>query len=289
VSPAGDAFAAWDDQEGRAGTEVWFRRYSGSANAWYAAEQLDQTTDQTACLGAIASDPSGNALVVYSEAAQVYARWWSATTQAWVATGQLLNDGYCFVSTAFDGDGTSVVVSAGSDNIYGSIATSQSAWTTTALAPPGESSSYRGHVTAFAGRGGDAVVAIENWADYRSTLALSWSAVTQSWQGITPLMTGSASGDFIGVDLSLDAAGNGFVVSGSSATGEVVGRRRSGADGSFAPIETLGPRQTSSDAEPLGIDVFEPRIRVAASGNAILVWMEADADGAITVWSRYYE
>lgn len=282
MAPAGDAIAAWDNQVASAGTEVWLRGWGGASEAWYGAQSVSEAT--SSCLGSVGADPDGTALIVYSEDAEVHARWWSPVTRDWLAAPTLLNEGYCFVSMAFDGDGTSVVASAGSENIYGSIATTQTGWTTEVLAPPGEFSSYRNHVSAFAGRGGDAIVAIEQIDDYASVVAITWSAAAASWQGVTPLLVGTSTAEFRNVSMALDATGNGFVVSSNVATGAVVGRRRSGATGDWEDVETLGPLQGGA-----GSTSNSPLVKVSDRGSAVLVWGESDGGDERTIWSRHYE
>jgi hypothetical protein len=187
VAPNGDAYIAWDNSVASAGTESWMRRWSGASSAWATAQQVSEESVADSCVGNVGADNDGNGLVVYSEDASVYARWWRASNQSWVAAGQLLNEGYCFASMAFDGQGTTVVTAAGSENVYGSSSTNLTSWTTEPLAAPGEFFSYRNHVTKFEGPGRDAIVALEEVDTYTSITTTRWSAGTGSWQGITTL------------------------------------------------------------------------------------------------------
>lgn len=284
MAPSGNALAAWDNQVASSGTEVWLRGWDGSTGAWYPAQAVSRPSEGSACLGGIGASHDGNALVVYSENAQVYARSYDIESQAWIDAPSLLNEGYCFVSMAFDGSGTTVVASAGSENIYGSVRKGQGGWTTEALAPPGTFSSYRGHVSAFAGTGRDAIVAVEQNDEFTSIVAITWNVQTGSWQGVTPLLAGTASSEFKGVSMSLDLEGNGFVVSVEQATGNVVGRKRNGSIGDWDPAVPLGPLQGGA-----GSVATSPTVRTNASGNAVLVWAETTGEGNSTIWARTYE
>lgn len=284
VASNGDAYVAWDNSVASAGTEAWLRRWNGSAAAWASAQQVSKASATEVCVANVGVDANGNGLVVYSEDAQVYARWWQASTQGWVGAGVPLNEGYCFASMAFDGQGTTVVTAAGSSNIYGSSSKNLTSWTTEPLAAPGEVFSYRNHVTAFTGPGGDAIVTLEEVDTYSSITTTRWSAATGTWQGITTLMQGGASEEFRSVAMDLDAKGNGFVATVSTATQSVVGKMRDGASGDFGAQTTLGPRQGGTGTTSSGV-----QLDVNASGSAVLVWLERDSEGNQEVWARVYE
>ena len=286
MNSAGQAIAAWRQEDGAGGFDIWVNRFDGAV--WGVAETIDNTS-MGAQTPQVAIDGNGNALVVWVQEAEgafglrgyndIYASRFDGVAWSTPEVLDTINETANLPQVAFDSTGNAVVVwsqysgSGGTDNIYANrFDAATASWQGASLIESDDTGRATNPQIAFDGSGN----ALSVWQQSESNdfgsrthiQANRFDGAGLSW-GTPVLIENDSTSSALVPDLAMNNNGNAMAVWAflNSATGNTLVASR------FNGVSWDSPLMISN----LG-DVFDqPQVAVDASGNAVAGWVDSGA------------
>jgi hypothetical protein len=304
--PAGNATAVWTGQA--AGTySAWSNRYTPS-NGW-GTPALLETDDSSAVTGYIqvAMDADGNAFAVWSQninsgngsQSRIQANRFNASAGAWAGATLIENNvaggfgGASAAQVAADASGHAVVVWRQNGN--GPFSTVQanryvpgSGWAAAQTqVEPADAAAAAGYSLtpqlALNADGHAVVVWSKNTATRENVLASSFSPTT-GWLAAPVLLENQDLQDAQDPQVGLDALGNATAVWRQTAGPSEVNiwEARYTPAGGWAAARQTETGSTTTNA-------YEPTVRVAPNGTAVIGWRNFVSGVGSTQWTRFFQ
>ncbi|MDG5499607.1 Ig-like domain-containing protein [Marinobacter sp. BGYM27] len=282
VDAAGNALVVWVQS-----SSIYFSRYSAASSTWDGASLLETSTE-IAGVPQVAFDGTGNALVVWAQsdgtANSIYSNRYSAADDTWGgATLIEHSDEYATRPTvAFDADDNAVVMWVQSNGTYKGLYASRyididDLWGTPSLVSNTNVNVNDDDPSDLAvAANGDAVAV---WSESGDLYANRYTVATKSWG--TPVSLENLSTSVYEGQAAIDASGNILVVWGQrfNSVNRVYANRYSAAKEMWSGEILLDEADFFAD---------NPDVAIDPSGNALVVWFQANAPTVVSVFAKRY-
>jgi hypothetical protein len=276
MDPAGNAFVIWRHRaSGTTIGQIAVRRYVAASNTWMPATML---SDHEGALPRIVMDAAGNALVVWRYGNTLFhARYsasggWSSVTTA--DTGLTTHP-----LVAVDGSGAALVSfikqeGAAGIGVYAKRFTTGFATVGAAARVAQSASTSSLSETAMAvDAQGNALLVWTWWSE--KIEGVRFDAISGTWSGVERIFTTDSDTNGTACSPDVDGAQGRFMVVWHSNCGSAVNPTR--VYGRLYASQAWGPALRLSDTGAL------PRVVLADSGDATVVWHGFGADGGVHV------
>ncbi len=286
IDPSGNAVAVWYQWDG-ARNSIWSNRYV-AGSGWGTAQLIETDNAGSAYSPQIALDPSGNAVVVWSQSDGTRNNIWANHFVVGIGwgTAQLIesdNAGHAYDSqVAFDPSGNAVAVWSQSDgtrnNIWSNRYVAGSGWGTAQLIESDDAGHAYDPRIAVDPSGN----AVAVWYQYDGTRNNIWSNryVAGSGWGTAQLIETDNAGNASSPQIAVAPSGNAVVVwSQSDGTRSNIWSNRYVAGSGWGSAELIESNDIGSAASP--------QIAIDASGGGLTVWRQYNGL-RLDVWSNRY-